>query len=128
MCAEQSPNGEGKKPDTQRNVLNSNFRPAIHRLMSFKPESRAALAKASREEAARLLKEFILPRGADETIKACIARAAKRLGWPVTRTQDIWRKDAARIDAFEMDQLRRVVATKSMAKNEECGANGESGA
>lgn len=86
-----------------------------------KGDTREALAAASREEAARLLRASILPRGVDETIKACITRAAKQLGWPVGRTQDIWRREAARIDAFEMDALRRVVAQKDSENKESRG-------
>jgi hypothetical protein len=95
--------------------------------MSFKRESRSALRKAARDEAARLLRASVLPRGPDETIKAMIARAARQLGWNFARTQDIWRHEAARIDAFEMDQLRRLVATKGIGNTEECAPSKESG-
>lgn len=101
-----------RSPNTERKTPNAERLPVIFRRMSFKAADRTALAKASREEAARLLRASILPRGVDETIKSCIARAAKRLGWPISRTQDIWRLEAARIDAFEMDQLRRLVMSQ----------------
>lgn len=67
-----------------------------------------ALLQAYREEAARLVKAVAEPAMAGDTVKVCIARAAQRLRWRYNRTEDIWRQEARRIDAYEMDQLRRL--------------------
>jgi hypothetical protein len=69
-------------------------------------EAIAALREAARVEAAKLVRRVAAPRGFDETIQACIARAARRLGWNYPRTEDIWRCEARRIESFEMDALR----------------------
>jgi hypothetical protein len=45
----------------------------------------------------------------NDIITRCIERAARRLGWSYTRTEDIWRKEEARrIESFELDQLRAL--------------------
>jgi hypothetical protein len=49
-----------------------------------------------RAEAARLVRKIVTPRGIDETVAACIARAARKLGWTYSRTEDVWRQDARR--------------------------------
>lgn len=67
----------------------------------------AALREAARKEAAALVRQVAGPRGHDDTIQACIARAASTLRWSYTRTADVWRGAARRIESFEMDQLRR---------------------
>jgi len=41
------------------------------------------------------------------SVKAAIGSAARRLGWEYTRTREIWYGRARRIDAHEMDALRR---------------------
>ncbi len=43
---------------------------------------------------------------AGATIARRVMLTARKLGWSYTRTNDIWRRQARRIDAFEMDQLR----------------------
>lgn len=70
-------------------------------------ETVAALREAARTEAARLIRFVAAPRGFNETIQACIAKAANRLGWNFSRAEDIWRCEARRIESFEMDALRR---------------------
>jgi hypothetical protein len=40
-------------------------------------------------------------------VKAAIRRASMRLGLPFNRTKDLWYGQARRIDAVEMDRLRR---------------------
>ena len=45
-------------------------------------------------------------------IKVRIQRAAEMLGWSYTRTKDLWYGNARRIDAEEMDPLRRLGAEK----------------
>lgn len=67
---------------------------------------------AAREEAARLVQLAAEPRAPGERIKVSIERAARRLGWSYGRVEDIWRREARRIDSWEMDQLR-VQAEKS---------------
>jgi hypothetical protein len=76
-----------------------------------------ALLEAYREEASRLVKAVALPEMTGDTVKVCIARAAQRLHWTFNRTEDIWRKEARRIDAYEMDQLRRLTVTRASRKN-----------
>lgn len=48
-----------------------------------------------------------------ETTKARIRRAAHVLGWPYSRTRDLWHGDAHRIDAYEMDALRKFSPPKA---------------
>ena len=65
------------------------------------------LREAAREEAgAGLGAQVAEPRGMSDTIGVCMDRAAKRLGWSYTRTEDVRRKDARRIKSFELDELR----------------------
>lgn len=75
--------------------------------MMSRREAVSALRESARNEAAALIRLVSGPRGWDETIQACIARAANKLGWSYLRAEDIWRKQARRIESFEMDQLRR---------------------
>lgn len=88
--------------------------------MKTAADIRLELARGSREEAGRLVK-MVVQRGCHETIKSCIARAATKLGWTFSRTQDVWRMEARRIDAFEMDQLRKIVG-KAGAQSDSEGA------
>jgi predicted alpha/beta-hydrolase family hydrolase len=41
-------------------------------------------------------------------IKTRIAYASRRLGWLYSRTKNVWYSNARRIDAAEIDQLRKV--------------------
>jgi hypothetical protein len=66
-----------------------------------------ALREQARSEAARLVRLAAMPRQMDDTVAACIARAAGKLGWSYSRAEDVWRGEARRIESFEMDQLRR---------------------
>jgi len=66
------------------------------------------LRVAAREEAARLVRLAAEPRGMSDTVTVCMARAAKALGWSYTRTEDVWRGMARRIESYEMDQLRAL--------------------
>ena len=61
-------------------------------------------------EASELLRRVAGPRVADDKIKTLIRRAARRLGWGHSRTKDVWYRNARRIDAQEIDQLRDLVA------------------
>jgi hypothetical protein len=63
----------------------------------------SALREAARDEAAKLVRLVAEPRGMGDTITRCIERAARRLGWSYRRTEDIWRQEARRIEAFELD-------------------------
>lgn len=53
-----------------------------------------------------LVRNVAEPSSSEETIKDRIARAALRLGWSRRRTEDIWRREAHRVEVWEMDQLR----------------------
>ena len=66
----------------------------------------AAQREAAREEAASLVRQVASGRSMHETIEACITRVATLLGWSHSRTEDIWRREARRIESFEMDALR----------------------
>lgn len=39
-------------------------------------------------------------------VKERVRTAARKLGWPYSRTKDIWYGDARRIDGFEKEQLK----------------------
>lgn len=62
---------------------------------------------SSAYEAAELIQRIAEPRPVGDSVKAAIGRAAGRLGWPYSRTKDVWYQDARRIDAEELDALRR---------------------
>lgn len=66
-------------------------------------------------EAMRLTKMAAEPRQVGDSIKSSIDRAAKRLGWSFSRTEDIWRGEARRIDAHEMDALRSIEQERDQA-------------
>lgn len=72
----------------------------------------AELAHAHRIEASELVRRAAEPCPAGERIKAQITRAASRLGFPRSRTEDIWRLEAKRIDSWEMDLLRKFKRIK----------------
>jgi len=63
------------------------------------------------DEAQILVRRCAEPRPVGDNVKAAIVRASRRLGFPFTRTKDIWYRNARRIDATEMDQLRRTADT-----------------
>ena len=62
---------------------------------------------SSISEAQALVRRCAEPRPAGDQVKAAILRSSRRLGLPFNRTKDIWYGDARRIDAAEMDRLRR---------------------
>lgn len=74
-------------------------------------DDHAALAQAARREASELVK-IISDRQVGETVKVAIAKAASRLGLSYSRTEDIWRLEARRIDAWEIDLLRRAAKSR----------------
>jgi hypothetical protein len=49
-------------------------------------------------------------------VKAAIRRASQRLEIPFSRTRDLWYGDARRIDAEEMDRLRRGAEKAELAQ------------
>ena len=49
-------------------------------------------------------------------VKEAIFRASRRLDMPISRARDIWYGDARRIDAEEMDRLRRVAEEAELAQ------------
>ena len=63
------------------------------------------------EEAQTLVRRCAEPRPAGDKVKAAVIRASRRLGFSFSRTKDIWYRNARRIDATEMDQLRRTADT-----------------
>lgn len=60
------------------------------------------------EQAKRLLHVAAGGKRAGEPVKTAIGRAAICAGFSITRARDIWYGDARRIDASEMDALRRL--------------------
>lgn len=50
---------------------------------------------------------------AGESVKDAINRVARLLRWKFARTKAIWYDEARRIDAHEMDQLRRLAAEQA---------------
>jgi hypothetical protein len=78
------------------------------------PDSQFAGAASSLDEAQMLVKRCAEPRPAGDSMANAIVRAARRLKFTPGRTRDIWYREARRIDAKEMDQLR-VYASKAIA-------------
>lgn len=68
-----------------------------------------ALARQDVVEASIRVRTVCEPRPPNENDKACIARAADRLGWPYSRVREIWYRNARSIKAWEMDALRSWV-------------------
>lgn len=72
--------------------------------------------EADKREAARLIRLAAGPVIPGETIKARMRRTQQVLGWSYSRVRAVWQLQAQRIDAHEMDQLRRL-ATAIPPKN-----------
>jgi len=68
------------------------------------------------DEARTLVRRCAEPRPANYSVKAAIRRASQRLEIPFSRTRDIWYGDARRIDAEEMDRLRRGAEKAELAQ------------
>ena len=66
-------------------------------------------------EASQLLRIVAEPRPVGDSVKSAITRAARRVGFPIARAENIWRQEARRIDASEMDRLRAVAMQKQEA-------------
>lgn len=50
-----------------------------------------------------------------ETVRGRIVLAARKLGWSYSRTRDVWYAQARRIDAGEMDDLRKAHEARRLA-------------
>lgn len=58
-------------------------------------------------EAAQLIRKVAEPRLVDDSVKAAIGRAARRLNWSFNRAKDVWYADhRIAISASEIDALR----------------------
>ena len=71
---------------------------------------------SSIDEAQTLVRRCAEPRPAADQTKAAIRRASQRLEIPFSRTRNIWYGDARRIDAEEMDRLRRGAEKAELAQ------------
>jgi hypothetical protein len=75
-------------------------------------EYNRTLNEAARDEAQALIRKASEPVAPGEHIATQIARAAERLGVSYRRGEDIWRREAKRIDSWEMDKLRSLAKAK----------------
>ena len=73
-------------------------------------------AATSIDEARALIRLCAEPCKAGELVKEAIFRASRRLEMPLSRARDIWYGDARRIDANEMDRLRRGAEEAELAR------------
>ena len=71
---------------------------------------------SSIDEAQILVRRCAEPRPAGDQVKAAVRRASQRLEIPFSRVRDIWYGDARRINADEMDQLRREAEKAELAQ------------
>jgi hypothetical protein len=71
---------------------------------------------SSIDEAQILVRRCAEPRPAGDQVKAAVRRASQRLGIAFSRVRDIWYGDARRIDADEMDRLRRGAEKAELAQ------------
>jgi hypothetical protein len=71
---------------------------------------------SSIDEARALIRKCAEPRKTGELVKEAIFRASRRLAMPISRARDIWYGDARRINAYEMDRLRRGAAEAELAQ------------
>src|SRR5438105_5016565 len=67
-------------------------------------------------EAQALVRRCAEPRPAGDNIKGAIRRASWRTGMPFSRAKNIWYGDARRIEAAEMDRLRRGAENAEIAQ------------
>jgi hypothetical protein len=73
-------------------------------------------AATSIDEARALIRQCAEPCKAGELVKEAIFRASRRLEMPLSRARDIWYGDARRIDANEMDRIRRGAEEAKIAR------------
>jgi hypothetical protein len=71
---------------------------------------------SSIDEAQILVRRCAEPRPAGDQVKAAVRRTSQRLGISFSRVRDIWYGDARRIDAEEMDRLRRGAEKAELAQ------------
>lgn len=62
---------------------------------------------SSAAEAAELIRRAAEPRPIGDSVKSAISRAARKLNLTFSRAKRIWYGEAHRIDATEMDALRK---------------------
>ena len=79
------------------------------------PDDPSPSYASSIEEAQTHVRQCAEPRPAGDKVKAAIVRASRRLRLSFTRTRDIWYGQARRIDAQEMDRLRRGAENTTLA-------------
>ena len=89
--------------------LNSNRHP-----MTVSP--RSASRASSTEEARRLVRRCAVPCSAGDSVKVLLGRSSDRLQLPFNRVRDIWYGEARRIEAGEMDRLRKVADQTELAR------------
>ncbi|NOJ43310.1 hypothetical protein [Bradyrhizobium australiense] len=77
------------------------------------PEMSRASAIA---EAQALVRQCAEPCPAGTNIKGAIRKASKHIGMPYSRARNIWYGEARRIEAAEMDQLRRGAEIAGIAQ------------
>ena len=70
-------------------------------------------------EAVSLLRTIAAPRAADDSVKALIVRAARRVGFGFERAKSLWYGEARWVDAEEMDTLRAVAAARAARQEAE---------
>src|ERR1700738_1059430 len=71
---------------------------------------------SSIEEAQALVRRCAEPRPAGDIVKAAIRRVSLQLQMPFVRVKAIWYGEARRIDAQEMDRLRRGAEKAELAQ------------
>lgn len=84
--------------------------------MAATTKSLSSSAAPSIDEARALIRQCAEPCKAGELIKEAIFRASRRLEMHPSRARDIWYGDARRIDANEMDRLRRGAEEAEIAR------------
>src|ERR1700722_8847525 len=70
-------------------------------------------SNVSVSEASVLIRQVAEPRPGGDSVKAAIRRAARRLGFEHSRAKDIWYANARRINAEEIDALRRATSRRN---------------
>ena len=81
-------------------------------------ESRVSMSVSVRAEASSLLRALVAPPAPGESVKALIARGARRAGLSFERARKLWYQEAGRILADEMDALRAAARRRCGEANE----------
>ena len=81
-------------------------------MSKFEEKSSEFSEMGANQEASVLVRLVAEPRPAGDSVKAAIGRAARRVGFTFVRTKNLWYGDARRIDAAEIDTLRRATAQR----------------